>query len=144
MLEKFNDYLSTLPLTKVVKDRIEEVISLNLKIQNVEILDIFISDLKNNEGARTYTSLWLFNERYCMECKNFLNSNYFDVTSLKNKIELCSISTNAFNFESVSDNSSLTIHWQFEGSLTGDLIATEDNCLKAFEIYKKYIVANLK
>ncbi len=147
MIEKFEDYLGSLQLTKVVKDRIEEIIILNRKIKEMDILDIFICELKNKEGSRNYTSLWLFGEKYCIECKSFLTKNDFDLTPIKNKIDYCSISPIDFDLENTTEKSIVNIHFKFVSSgtgMTGNLIATEINCLSALNLYRKYIISNLK
>lgn len=143
MLDKFKEYLGILPLTQVVKDRIEIVISLNAKIINDEVIDIFICDLKDEEGTKEYTSLWLFTDSHLMECKNFLSENNFDLVFYKNSIRYCSIKPIDFDFDSPTTKSSITINCSLLGALSCNIIATEDNCKKAFDIYKKYFVANI-
>lgn len=144
MLEKFEDYLGVLSLTQVIKDRIDEVIELNTKIKNDDILDIFICEMKNNEGARTYTSLWLFTDKFFIECKDFLTTNNFDLIPYLGAIKYCSIETIEFDLDVASEKSSVKTYCEFENKLNGNFIATENNCVKAFDIYLKYIVANLK
>jgi hypothetical protein len=133
MIEQFDDYIGTLPLTKVVKDKIEEMLILNSKIKKFEIKDIFVCELKNEEGARNYTSLWLFTDKQVVECKNFLATYDFDITPLYKNIEYCSMSPVNFDLEKPSDV-----------RISGDIIATENNCLSALKIYQKYIIPNLK
>lgn len=142
MIEKFEDYLGNLPLTNAVKGRINEVLLMNSKIIDFEIQDIFVCEFKNDEGSRNFTSLWLFSEKFCIECKNFLNSNNFDLTPLK-ELDYCSIFLADFDFEETGEKSFVKIHFRFKVGLTGDLIATESNCLSLFEIYKKYLISNL-
>lgn len=143
MIEKFEEYVGTLPLTKVVKDRINEVLVMNNKIKHLEIQDIFVCESKNEEGSRNYSSLWLFTETYCIECKNFLNSNDFDITPYLNRIEYCSIVPINFDLETPNPNSIVRIHFHLGTGVSGDLIASENNCLSALKIYQKYIVSNL-
>lgn len=143
MIEKFEEYIGTLPLTKVVKDRIDEVLILNNKIKELDIQDIFVCESKNEEGARNYTSLWLFTDQYCIECKNFLNSYDFDLTPYLKKIDYCSIVPVNFDLETPNPSSIVKIHFHFGAGITGDLIATESNCLSALKIYQKYIISNL-
>jgi hypothetical protein len=144
MIEQFDDYIGTLPLTKVVKDKIEEMLILNSKIKKFEIKDIFVCELKNEEGARNYTSLWLFTDKQVVECKNFLATYDFDITPLYKNIEYCSMSPVNFDLEKPSDKSIVKIHIQFNVRISGDIIATENNCLSALKIYQKYIIPNLK
>jgi len=148
VLNKHEEYLDILPLTQVVKERIEEVINLNSKLLGVEFLDIFICDLKNNEGAKNYTSLWLISTEYLIECKSFLSNNNFDLVRYKNKVGYCSIQPIEYDFETVSEKSSVLIHCNIGGSssmgsVSCSLIATEENCTKALEIYQKYLITNI-
>ena len=144
MSDKFKDYLGDLPLTKVIKDRVDEVIKLNTKIKSGDFLDIFICELKDDEGERTYTSLWLFTDKHLIECKEFLSSINFDVTPYVGIINYCSIESTEYNLDEVSEKSSVKIHFTMETKISGNLIATEKNCVHAFKIYQKYILANLK
>ena len=142
MKKKFKEYLGTLPITKVVINRIDEVMTLNSKLLNDKILDIFVCEIKNHEGSRTYTSLWLFAEKNAIECKNFLQTDDFDITPYFKKLDYCSIKPLNFDFEEVKVNSSVQIYARF-GENVFDIVATEQNCIKALDIYKKYIIANL-
>lgn len=143
MLEQYEAYLGVLPLTKSVKDKIEETIVLNKKIVAAKILDIFICDIKNLDGTKTYTSLWLFTDTLAIECKNFLTKHDFDMAQYHKSIRYCSIEPIEFDLDTPTNLSSVKVSWTFNSSVTGTLTATEDNCIKAFEIYKKYIVANI-
>lgn len=136
----FENYLGRLPfLTNVVKDRINDVIGMNMKIKDFDIKDIFVCELKNKEGSRNYTSLWLFTNEYFIECKDFLNKFDFDVCD--NKVTYCSIESVKFDFENVDELSILKVHC-LVNDMSCSLIATEQNCLSLFELYKKYIIAN--
>jgi hypothetical protein len=143
MIEKFEDYIGGLPLTRVVKERINELLELNSKIKECEIDDIFICEFKNEEGTRNYTSLWLFNEKYCIECKNFMSLYDFDITPYNKRIDYCSITPVNFDFVTPTNQSIINIHFHFGFGIAGNLIATEENCLSALNIYKKYIISNL-
>lgn len=144
MLEKFSDYLGDLPLTNVIKNRIGEVAELNNKIKNIDILDIFICELKNDEGERTYTSLWFFTDKYLIECKNFLSANCFDRTPYTGLINYCSMESIEFNLDEASEKSSVKIYFTMQTDVSGNIIATEKNCVHALKIYQKYILANLR
>ena len=142
-MEKFENYLGELPLTKVIKERIKDVLDMNLKIKNFEIKDIFVCELKNKEGARTYTSLWLFTDNYFIECKEFINKFDFDVTPYTNEIIYCSIAPVNFDFENANELSILKADCALGNNLTCNFIATGQNCLSLFTLYKKYIIPNM-
>jgi hypothetical protein len=143
MVEKFEHYLGVLPLTQVVKTRIDEILILNDAMIDEDIVDIFICELKNNEERTTFTSLWLFTESYATECKNFLTTYDFDIAPYKNKINYCSIKATEFDFTTPTEKSLVTISFQFDSPVSGTFTATSDNCLKAYEFYTKYIIPNV-
>lgn len=144
MLDQFEDYLGLLPLTKTIKSRINSCLTLNSKIIPDDILEIFISDIKDKEGARTYTSLWIITDKYCMECKNFLSQYDFDVINYKNNLRYCSIKFKDFDLETATESSSLTVSCAFTDQGGANYMATGTNCLKAYDIYKNYFVKNIK
>jgi len=143
MVERFESYLGVLPLTQVVKTRIDEIMILNHAMFDEDILDIFICELKNNEERTTFTSLWLFTESYAIECKDFLTTYDFDMAPYKNRLHYCSIKSTEFDFVSPTEKSLVKITFQFDSRISGTFTATNDNCLKAYEFYKKYIIPNV-
>lgn len=142
-MEKFNDYLESLPLTKAVKGRISEVLSMNNEIFNFQIEDIFICELKNEEGARSYTSLWMFTKEVCIECKDFLTRNDFDIAPLKDEIHYCSIEIQDFDLKNSNEKSFVKVHFTFKSKVSGNIISTDENCVWALKIYKKHIIPNM-
>lgn len=143
MVEKFESYLGVLPLTQVVKTRIDEIMILNSAMFDEEILDIFICELKNNEERPTYTSLWFFTESYAIECKDFLTTYDFDIAPYKNRLKYSSIKSTDFDFATPTDKSFVKISFQFDSTVSGIFTATSNNCLKAYEFYTKYIIPNI-
>lgn len=143
-MKDYNSYLENLPLTKAVKGRIEEVLNFNRQIHDFDFDDIFVCEMKNEEGARNYTSLWLFTKQYCVECKDFLSNNDFDITPIENNITYCSIEHRDFNLIDSNEKSFVKLHFTFQFNLSGDMISTEENCKWALHIYKKYILPNIK
>lgn len=144
MLDKFNDYLSIFNFTKVRIERIESALTLNAKILQNEILDIFICEIKSApDGNKTFTSLWLITDRYMIECKEFLTEVDFDITPYVKKIKYCSIQAQKFDFETLEEGSSVEIYFALKGDVKGMITATDENCTHAFNFYKQYVVPNI-
>jgi hypothetical protein len=142
MNNQFNEYLGILPLTKVVKDRVQTVISLNQMIMDEDILDIFISDMKNSDGGKEYSSLWIFTKSFIIECKNFLSEHDFDIVPYENKITYSSVKAIDFDFVNTTEKSTIIVNCSLN-AMSCNFIATESNCLEIFKLYKKHIVPNL-
>lgn len=143
MLDKFEDYLGSLPLTKVIKDRINECLHLNFEIHQEEFVDIFISDIKDKEGSRTFNSLWIFTDKLAIECKNFLLEYDFDATPYCKATIYGSMKFQEYDLKKATENSSIAISVIFENTGAGNFVATGSNCAKAYDIYKKHFLANL-
>ncbi|KQT18261.1 hypothetical protein ASG31_05910 [Chryseobacterium sp. Leaf404] len=139
-----SDYLENLPFTKVLKDRVNHILELNLKVFEFELEDILISEYKNQEGVNIYTSLWIFTEEFSIECKNFLYTYDFDLTPMSKGINYCSISFENYNLEETNDGSKVNISAQFSDAVHGSIVATGINCKYAYNIYKKYFIPALK
>lgn len=143
-MQQFQDYLDNLPFTKAIKSRIVQIIELNKKFYDEEILDILICDYKNSDNSPVYSSLWLFTAKSFIECKNFVNYFDFDITPIASKLHYCSMDFTDYDLETANDNSKINIHMKFNTEIVGDIVATGVNCDHALYIYKKHIIANLK
>lgn len=143
MIAKFESYIEQLPLSQVVKLRIDEVLILNQNMINQEIIEIFMGEVKNIDGRKTFTSLWLFTDEYTIECKDFLSSIDFDIAPYKNRVQYCSIKSNDYDFNTYDTNSFVEIRLHFIDRITGTLIASGENCPQAYKIYKDLIIPNV-
>lgn len=143
-MKDYNYYLESLPITRAEIDRINEVLSFTRQIFEFDFDDIFICEMRNNEGAKKYTSLWLFTNDFFIECKDFLTRNDFDITPLKKGIKYCAIEIKDFNLTDVNETSLFKLQFSFDNNITGNLISTEENCKWALKIYKKYILPKIK
>ncbi len=141
--QKIENYSNSLSLTSVIRDRINTLISLNAKIIDSDILDIFISEIEDDEMNRTYTSLWFFTNKYIIECKQFQTVNDLDIMLYREKIHYCKIMFREFDSFVATEKSFVKIYCGVNNDMKINLLATGKNCEKAFEIYQKYFVNNL-
>ncbi|MEL4391006.1 hypothetical protein [Shewanella xiamenensis] len=142
MNEKIDLYLGILPLTHAVRERVKTVIACNQMIMDDEILDVFINDMKNSEGGKEYSSLWIFTKLFIIECKNFLSENDFDIVPYVHNVKYSSVKSIDFDFVNVTDKSSMIVNCLLN-TVSCTFIATDKNCSELFRLYKEHIIPNL-
>lgn len=142
-VDDFSEYIDKLNLSRIMRERIDEVLIMNQRIISDDFKDIIINDTKSQDGEINYNSLWIFSEKYMIECKNFLSENNFDIAPLNKKIYYAYIKPFKFNLISADSSSSVEVYFNFSNSLSGTLTATGLNCNQVLKIYKTYILKNL-
>jgi hypothetical protein len=56
-----------------------------------EITGMFVTDYIKEDGAREYENLWLFPQTYCMEAKQFITKDDFDIAPIRSRIHYWNI-----------------------------------------------------
>jgi hypothetical protein len=142
MNKEFIEYLEQLGMKKPLLDRAESIFEFYQSIGTGDIADIFVSEYVNEEGARTFESLWFFTAKASMEAKNFPSEDHFDYTPLPESTIYWELKKKDFQPTESAEKSRLTVELVFHGSgaasLTGTLKASGTNCEALFAIFKKY------
>ena len=144
MKEGFTKYLGSIGITKTFGERIETIQEFYREICPDEITDIFVTDYIKEDGAREYENLWFFSERYCMEAKQFLTKDNFDITPIQSRICYWSIQKQDYDFEKATEKSRLNVEIGMDTEIRGSLKASKENCDYLRDIIFKYVVPNLK
>ena len=144
MNEEFIKYLGSIGMTDVLCKRVETIYNFYIELQKNEINDIFVSDYFKEDGERIYSSLWFFNKDYCMEAKEFVKKDDFDIAPIGHRMEYLDIQRQDFDMEQFSDKSRLYIKFVLDVKAGGELKAAKDNCLQLKNILIKYLLPNLK
>ena len=109
-----------------------------------EIMDIFITDYIKEDGSREYENLWFFSEKTCMEAKQFITTEDFDIIRIKKRVNIWNIRKHNYDFKKAIDTSRLFLRVNFDIDVDGELKAAKNNCDNLRKIILKYIVPNLK
>lgn len=137
-------YLDEIKLEGAFRDRLEEFYEFYVNELNLNILDIFVTDFIEKNGARQYENLWLFDGNYMMESKLFLTKYNYDQMSIKGSINRWEINKTDYDFAIPTPQSRMTLSYQLlEMNAIGELKAAQENCQHLYRIFKTYILPNL-
>lgn len=105
MKEEFIKYLKSVDITETLRKRIETIYKFFGEICPDTITDIFISDYIKDDGSREYGSAWFFSNKYCMEAKQFVVKDDFDITPVQKRVAYWSIEKRDYDFEKATEKS---------------------------------------
>jgi hypothetical protein len=143
MKEKMSKYLESTGITKKFLKRTGDVYDFYSGLLEEEILDIFVSDYVDGEGARHYDSLWLFSKNYVMEAKLFLVQDDFDFAPIRNLVQHWKIRKENYDFKKADKKSRMYLEVKLSSYLGCDLRASQENCDHLRSIFLKHIKSNL-
>lgn len=86
MKREFITYLESIDVTKALRKKIETIHEFYRERCPDEITGIFVTDYIKEDGAREHENLWFFSEKYCMEAKQFMTKDDFDITPMQKRI----------------------------------------------------------
>lgn len=144
MKKEFIEYLESISITKVLRERVETIYKFYQDICRDEITGIFITDYIKKDGSREYENLWFFSEKYCMEAKQFITKDDFDITPIKKRVFYWTIQKQDYDFKKATKKSRLYLKLSLDPGIGGDFKAAKENCDHLKEIILKYVVLNLK
>lgn len=144
MKEEFIRYLRSINIPVPLGENIQKAYEFYKETCPDEITGIFVTDYMKKDGTREYENLWFFSEKYCMEAKQFIIKQDFDITPIQKHVYRWSIKKRDYDFKEATDNSRLTLHFFLGNNIIGDLKASKENCDYLRNIFIKYIKPNLK
>lgn len=148
MKEEFKEYLASIGIGDTLQKRVAQIYQFYQKICPDEIRAIFVTDYLQADGTRVYENLWFFSERYCMEAKQFVTTDDFDIEPMKNKVTYVQIKKQEYDFEKATEKSRFNVIAYLSipalGALHGELKASKENCDYLKDILLKYIKPNLQ
>lgn len=144
MKPEFIPYLESLELPALILVKIESIFNFYKDYCKEEITNIFITDYFNNDGSRIFENLWFFSKSYCMEAKQFITMDDFDMTPINKRIVYWNIKKQDYDFNIEVGTSRLYVEFKLDIRSTGNLKASGKNCGKLKEIFMQYVLPNLK
>lgn len=144
MKEEFKKYLKDVGITGDIRGRVERIYDFYREICPDEITGIFITDYIKEDGERVYEHLWFFSEKYCMEAKQFITTDDFDITPIKNRIIRWELKKQDYDFKKATEKSRLHLEFEMDTTIEGELKASKGNCDYLRDIILGYIKSNLK
>ena len=144
MRKEFIKYLESIGITKALQERIETIYECCKELCSNELNDIFVTDYLQEDGTREYENLWFFSDKYCMEAKNFITVDDFDISPIKKRINYWTIQKQNYDFKKATGKSYLYLRVSCDVKVQLILKAANNNCDYLKEIILKYVVPNLK
>jgi len=144
MKEEFKKYLKDVGITGDIRERVERIYDFYREICPDEITGIFITDYIKEDGERVYEHLWFFSEKYCMEAKQFITTDDFDITPIKSRILYWGLKKQDYDFKKATEKSRLHLKFKMDTWIDGELKASKGNCDYLRDIILEYIKSNLK
>jgi len=144
MKEEFKKYLEDVDIIGAIGEKVERIYDFYREICPDEITGIFITDYIKEDGERVYEHLWFFSEKYCMEAKQFITTDDFDITPIKNQIIYWVLKKQDYDFKKATEKSRLYLKFKMETRIDGELKASKGNCDYLRDIILEYIKSNLK
>ncbi len=144
MKEEFKKYLEDVDIIGAIGEKVERIYDFYREICPDEITGIFITDYIKEDGERVYENLWFFSEKYCMEAKQFITTDDFDITPIKSRIIYWELKKQDYDFKKATEKSRLHLEFKLDTGINGVLKASKGNCDYLRDIILKYIRTNLK
>jgi hypothetical protein len=139
------DYLQSLNVSQPIFQRVHNVYDFFREMlpEDVDLVELFVTQYITEEGAREYENLWFFSDEYLMEAKDFLTVDEFDTIALNSNVRRWEIRGQDYNYRRATDKSRIFLHITFSDQIGADLRASQKNCDYLMAILKKYFVPNL-
>ena len=139
MLEPFHGYFQEIDLPGPLIVRAEQLCETFAQAIQGAPNRIFVNDFFY-EGARRYSSLWLFTERHIIEVKNFVVQQQLDFTRLAdlNYVEL--IRSDLLPFDPAGRETTLHAQAKFKEGLHANFSATGSNCRHLYDLVLTYLM----
>jgi hypothetical protein len=138
-------YYQTLSLTQPLRTRIEEILAQIRAFCPEELKDIFVTDLVQQDGTRTYQSLWAFTDSLFMEAALAPEGMVrFDVVRHRNSVRRIEIVMKDFDWSSpATEVSRLTIEVSLTERVVAHFQAAGPNCEMLRHICVQYLSTGL-
>ena len=136
-------YLAAIDMPAPLRERVKTIYEFYRKIIPDEITDVFVTDYLNKDGTRVYENLWFFSETYCMEAKQFITKDDFDITPIKVRMRYVRIQKEDYDFKKATEKSKVNLYFGLETGVTGDLKASNENCDYLKDTFLKHFTPNL-
>ncbi|MFB2597089.1 hypothetical protein ACEXQE_04775 [Herbiconiux sp. P17] len=129
MIEEIEHYLDDLEVSSVLRDRVQLFIDLISSISaDSPLQGIFLANGEDENGRPSYTSLWLWSEKFIHECHDFQLKVSFDSILVAGTTYWKLESTNFQLGMPTTSSSRLAIYAKFPHGISGNMTATGTNC----------------
>ena len=140
---KIGAYLQDIDMPKIFRDRAFKIYEFCPEICPEEITGVFVTDYLNKDEERQYENLWFFSETFCMEAKQFITKDDFDITPIKDLMRYLRIQKKDYDFKKATEKSKMHMSFGTPAGVTCDFKASKENCDYLKQILLKHLMSNL-
>lgn len=139
------EYTREIDLAPQLVQRIREIQKFVDRVLGERDWQVFCNNISSASGEFIWDSLWFFNDRLTVECKQFLSSDSIDCDAvvLKSNIIYYRITSSHYDFgDDPRITSQLAISVRFPEQLSAELHAVGVNTKYLRDIFRTYILPN--
>jgi len=144
MNSNFTEYINSLEMSDIFKGKVETTIKNCNKLFELDFNKLFISNGLDSENIPYYDSLFLFNENYVIEAKNFESTINFDIANLENNLHYAVLKSKNNDLDNFDDKSQLEVTmFQGDNLYTKFISRGKFNSECLIDIYKSIILKRI-
>lgn len=124
-------------------ERAEHVLASIVRFLPEDPRYLFVSEYRDEDGNRSYESLWVMTANLMSEAEQFVTADSFDITRVSYGLDRVLVEKEAFDFEQAQESSRLKVDVRISKSgpgLVGEFKASGSNCLDLQQILNEYFV----
>ncbi len=140
MKPQFSEYLTSIGITDLFRQRIEDICALFDDLWQVEVLHIFVTDYVDDGGRRNYDNLLLFIAEGVVEAVQFLTKDTLGLNYTTNPPVYWEVDKQDYDFRQATVNSRMSFRVHFAGEVSCHFKASQENCDHLHAILLKYFI----
>jgi len=140
MKQQFSEYLTSIGITDLFRQRIEDICALFDDLWKVEVFDIFVTDYVDNDGRRNYEDLFLFTAEGIVEALQFLTKDVLALNYTTNRPIYLKIDKQNYDFKQATLESRMSFTVYFTSEVRCHFKASQENCDHLQAILLKYFI----
>lgn len=142
------EYFETIGIREPIQKRIEAIYGyFESLVPNEEIIDVFVNDIVQTDGTRTYEALRFYTEKRSFLASNFINADDFKIGAEGRVFEVVNLKSENYDFKRATAKSRLNITGHYSTMrLHGPgmyLHGSGENCDYLIKIYHKHVLPRL-
>ncbi len=144
MKEEFSAYLESIGIAKPLQERIEQIYEFYSEFCPEEITRLFVTDYIKDDGSREYENLWFFTPSFCMEAKQFILKNSFDMDAISKRILNWEVQSRDYDFHQAGENSRLSLIFHLSDRRACQFKASKENCDYLKVLLQECVIPNMR
>lgn len=141
--QQAREYCNQLGMTDAQVDHVEAIFSFYQAHLDEGIQEIFISERAGDE-RRSFESLWLFTDELIMEAKRLESQFNVDFAPLEDEIIHLVLKKVNLDLGDANAESRLYVRYNTDPDIGGELRASGENCDRLYNVYRHYLLPNLR